>query len=657
MITNDNHIKIEENMVFHINLSFMNLKSEKGKTYSLQVSDTVLTTKSDPCVLTEEVSKKVADVSYNMEEGGEEGDEEPNKKSNNHDDLQMELDKEIDLNGRKRTRAAVNQKKQNAQLSDLAKRKEHQLQLLEKKNKEIKERLEIGDFGGTSEKFNKKRVESIKAYNKQENIPPECKKGKIVVDMNNMTVIFPIFGMMIPFSGSLIKSANRSKEGQYDYIRINFHTPISGTSNLSFAELLQSKDQVFIRDLNYKSKDTRHLENIHNSLSVLIKNVKSREKDEKEKADIVDQEGLQANKTGKAIYLDNVAVRPIFGKKQIGKLEAHMNGFRFTSNKTDKIDIIYKNIKQAFYQPSEKEMIIIIHFHLKNPIILAKKKILDIQFTREIGSISDDLGIKARKTEYDEYQMEIQEQLNKERMNKEFLNFVEKVSNFCPSIHFDIPYRDLAFEGVPNKASVVITPTVNCLVNLTEIPFFVMPLENIELVYFERVSQGIRNFDMAIVFQDLSRPVLKISCIPSNYLETVKTWLDSVDILFAEGSRALNWSALITQIKKDPKSFVSDGCWSAIHHEVDSSDDENDEDDEDPSFDAEEVEEEEDDESEYEEDEESEYSDSDVSGGDEDLTEEGMSWDELEEQTRRKEIENVKEEKLKPSQQTHKRKR
>lgn len=61
--------------------------------------------------------------------------------------------------------------------------------------------------------------------------------------------------------------------------------------------------------------------------------------------------------------------------------------------------------------------------------------------------------------------------------------------------------RELKFSGVPLKSNVEILPTANCLVHLVEWPPFVLPLEDIEIVSFERVAHGLRNFDMVFVFQ------------------------------------------------------------------------------------------------------------------------------------------------------------
>ena len=50
-------------------------------------------------------------------------------------------------------------------------------------------------------------------------------------------------------------------------------------------------------------------------------------------------------------------------------------------------------------------------------------------------------------------------------------------------------------------------PTVNCLVELTEMPFCVLSLADIEIVNLERVGFNLKNFDMAIVFKDFTRDV------------------------------------------------------------------------------------------------------------------------------------------------------
>jgi hypothetical protein len=61
--------------------------------------------------------------------------------------------------------------------------------------------------------------------------------------------------------------------------------------------------------------------------------------------------------------------------------------------------------------------------------------------------------------------------------------------------------RELGFEGVPNRETVMVLPTVNCLLELTQMPFTVVSLSDIEIVNLERVGFNLKNFDMAIVFK------------------------------------------------------------------------------------------------------------------------------------------------------------
>ena len=76
----------------------------------------------------------------------------------------------------------------------------------------------------------------------------------------------------------------------------------------------------------------------------------------------------------------------------------------------------------------------------------------------------------------------------RKRLNKEFEYFckaVETCSN--KTITFESPYRELGFYGTPYRSSVFIVPTVNCLINLIEVPFLILPIDEIEVAHFERI--------------------------------------------------------------------------------------------------------------------------------------------------------------------------
>lgn len=45
---------------------------------------------------------------------------------------------------------------------------------------------------------------------------------------------------------------------------------------------------------------------------------------------------------------------------------------------------MYRNIRYAFFQPAENDMITLLHFHLHHPIMIGNKKTKDVQFYAEV---------------------------------------------------------------------------------------------------------------------------------------------------------------------------------------------------------------------------------------------------------------------------------
>lgn len=129
--------------------------------------------------------------------------------------------------------------------------------------------------------------------------------------------------------------------------------------------------------------------NAYRIIKEVQKKFKTREAEEKEKEDLVKQDTLvlSVNKgnpklkdlyirpnivnkrmTGKILFYSNMFLKRLNYTciyYIIGTLEAHSNGFRYNSVRGDKVDILYNNIKNAFFQPCDGEMIILLHFHLK----------------------------------------------------------------------------------------------------------------------------------------------------------------------------------------------------------------------------------------------------------------------------------------------------
>lgn len=94
------------------------------------------------------------------------------------------------------------------------------------------------------------------------------------------------------------------------------------------------------------------------------------------------------------------------------------------------------------------------------------------------------------------------------------------------TLEVDIPFRELSFEGVPIRQNVRLQPTTECLVFLSDPPFLVVTLSDIEIASLERVQFGLKQFDMVLIFKDFTKSPLHINSIPSAQLDDVKNWLE-----------------------------------------------------------------------------------------------------------------------------------
>ena len=239
----------------------------------------------------------------------------------------------------------------------------------------------------------------------------------------------------------------------------------------------------------------------------------------------------------------------------------------------------------------------------------------------------------------------------RKKLNFAFQAFIEKIHTITSNqVVFEKPFRELGFNGTPYRSMVLLQPTSSCLLNVIEWPPFILTLDEVELVHFERVSFHLKNFDMVFVFKDYARKVAQITSIPMNQLDQIKDWLNSCDIYYTEGIQNFNWGKIMKTITDDPEGFFENGGWNFLEPESDNeekaeeadeiSDEEDDayaptdEDDEDGEDDDSEYSEDDDDISEEEEDE------SDISEELDSDEESGKDWSELEEEARKADAEH-----------------
>ncbi|KAJ7569137.1 hypothetical protein O6H91_01G063000 [Diphasiastrum complanatum] len=628
---------LKAGMSFNVNLGFHNLQAEKSadpktRVFSLLLADTIIVRDKGPENATSSCSKAFSDVAYSFKDDEEEPEEKPKPR--------------VETNGAETSYIKTALRSDNQETKEEL-RRQHQAELARAKNEETARRLAAGGLGHGDGRSSVRTSGEMIAYRSVDDIP-SSKDLMIQVDQKNEAILLPIYGLLVPFHISTVRTVTSQQDGGHSYIRLIFNVPGAG---FSVNDLPSQKfpRSIYVKEISFRSNDVRHSNQVVQLIKTLRRQVAQRESEKAERATLVTQEKLQLSK-GKPIRLSDLWIRPAFGgrgRKMTGTLEAHANGFRYSTMKADeRVDVMYRNIKHAFFQPAEKEMITLVHFHLRDFIMVGNKKTKDVQFYMEVMEVVQTLG-GGRRSMYDpdEIEEEQQERERKNKINSEFQAFVKRIGELWEQPHlkdldleFDIPFRQLGFHGVPSKSSAFIVPTVNCLVELIETPFLVITLSEIEIVNLERVGLGQKAFDMAIVFKDFKKDIMRIDAIPSTSLDGIKEWLNHMNIKYYESRMNLNWRPILKTIMDDPEKFIEDGGWEFLNMEASDSDSEKSEESDEgyePS-DLEEPSESEDDDSddvsvvESEEDEEEEEDSEE---------EEGLTWDELEAKARREDKE------------------
>lgn len=210
----------------------------------------------------------------------------------------------------------------------------------------------------------------------------------------------------------------------------------------------------FIRALSYRSQDNYRFSELHRQLNDLKKESVKREQEKQQMADLVDQDRLVEGRRGR---LHDVWLRPAFeGKRSTGDLEIHQNGIRWASKARSehKSDILFSNIQHLFFQPCDNELIVLVHVHLKAPIMIGKKKTKDVSFFREASESSfDETGNRKRRRQHedDELRMEQEERRQRAALNKEFRQFADRIADAvgrpCPTMHSRLASLTISLTG------------------------------------------------------------------------------------------------------------------------------------------------------------------------------------------------------------------
>ncbi|CCM03865.1 uncharacterized protein FIBRA_06015 [Fibroporia radiculosa] len=574
LLSSKNGRTLRSGMVFNLVLGFQDLE-ENGKKYSLQLVDTVQINNEKAVFLTTGIKLDKdtmfflnQEVNGEAKQSGAPAKKPPVTKVNGNASPtknKMAGGKVL----RNKTRSAAQEEMNQSTATKIA---EHQRELHGRlQTNGLARYSESGGGTGRNEGKGWKRFQSYKG---EAALPKEAENLRIYIDRKAQTIIFPIHGFAVPFHINTIKNVSKNDEGDFTYLRVNFQTPgqLAGKKEDTPFE---DPDATFIRSITYRSPDGHRFDSISKQITDLKKEVNKREQQKKEMADVIEQDVLVEVKGRRPVKLPEVFIRPALdGKRLPGEVEIHQNGLRYQSPMgSQRVDVLFSNVKHLFFQPCDHELLVIIHVHLKAPIIIGKKKAHDVQFFREASDVQfDETGNRKRKYRYgdeDELELEQQERKRRQMLNKEFRLFSEKIAEAATAstgdtLEPDIPFRELSFEGVPFRTNVRLQPTTECLVHLSDPPFLVVTLADIEMASLERVQFGLKQFDMVLIFKDFTKTPLHINSIPSAQLDDVKNWLDSVDIPLSEGPVNLNWGPIMKTINEDPYEFFQQGGWTFL---------------------------------------------------------------------------------------------
>lgn len=105
------------------------------------------------------------------------------------------------------------------------------------------------------------------------------------------------------------------------------------------------------------------------------------------------------------------------------------------------------------------------------------------------------------------------------------------------------------------KQVVKIRPTKECLVALSEFPFFVLDVNDIEVVHFERLYFGMKNFDLAIIMKDFVT-CTRINSVPTESAEELRSYFNEIEKIYLESLAPLKWDLILTQIREDFEGWL-----------------------------------------------------------------------------------------------------
>ncbi|MES1918780.1 FACT complex subunit spt16 [Bonamia ostreae] len=399
------------------------------------------------------------------------------------------------------------------------------------------------------------------SYEDNSLFPPVSNYFKIQTDSVSDSILLPISGALYPIHVDFVKNMQLSRDDNTNLLQISLD---SKTPENNFGE-------IFVKEIILRSKSNKNFELVVKRTKEIKKKLLRKKVTETGKQLNSNEALILTKNQEKVPKINNLKIRPSLGGKRssIGFIEAHKNGFLFSLNsaksKPSRIEILYKNVKHAFFQPAANTASVLLHLHLEEPLLLSRKT-KDIQFYIDVVESSQNIE-KNMKGDQEAIREEQRERFYKKKLNKIFAHFAKSVTKICSNVEsgvekltFDVPCEELKFIGVPDRSTVNIYPTANCLVSIEEYPPFVLPLSDVEIAHFERVQFQIKHFDVVFIMKDL-KSYKRIDAIPIKHLSQIRRFLRDANIIYFTGSINLDWEKILKEINSDLKEFWEKGGW------------------------------------------------------------------------------------------------
>eukprot|EP00672_Neobodo_designis_P012790 CAMPEP_0174882330 /NCGR_PEP_ID=MMETSP1114-20130205/84708_1 /TAXON_ID=312471 /ORGANISM="Neobodo designis, Strain CCAP 1951/1" /LENGTH=1020 /DNA_ID=CAMNT_0016117727 /DNA_START=34 /DNA_END=3096 /DNA_ORIENTATION=+ len=383
-------------------------------------------------------------------------------------------------------------------------------------------------------------------------IPAEyaSKPNDIHVDRANHVIILPIGGQQVPFHCSTIQKIDaRPDTAGHTALTITF-----GTTQQSNIALARHRNRQWVREVTYRRQDGGPLYAAMAGVKDVQSTLKTLDQQKKSESGLADR--VQLKQRANAPRLPSVKMRPVptggrglaaKGGALTGNLDAHDNGLRFSAAGLT-VDIPYENMQHFICQPSRKDVVVLLHCALKAPMKIGDKPFQQLQFYTEVIETSE-AATNLRRTHEEEIAAEERDQQRVVETNRQFLQFAAKVKEIA-KIDVETPFKEVDFEGSGGKRLTRFRGNENALWSVSELPFTVISVQDIEVVSLERVLPGQATFDANFIHKDYKTNTM-ISTIPMPKLELLKDWMNNAGLIYFEGANNVMWTKLLRVMRED----------------------------------------------------------------------------------------------------------